>query len=89
MGTAGILNQLGSRQRTEGPFAAHPQPEAGDLPVQNVRTSVVLRGAALTVMGVPLASCGEGVLAPHGPIGSAELTILYNATAIMLAVAFR
>jgi len=26
------------------------------------------------------------VLAPHGPIGSAELTILYNATAIMLAV---
>ena len=33
-----------------------------------------------------LASCREGVLDPHGPVGQAELVILYDATAIMLAV---
>ena len=35
---------------------------------------------------VMLASCGEGVLDPHGPVGQAERVILYDATAIMLAV---
>jgi cytochrome o ubiquinol oxidase subunit 2 len=35
---------------------------------------------------VQLASCGEGVLAPEGPVARAELTILLDATAIMLAV---
>jgi cytochrome o ubiquinol oxidase subunit 2 len=54
--------------------------------VQAMRTWTILRGVGLTAVGLPLASCGEGVLAPHGPIGRAELTILYNATAIMLAV---
>jgi cytochrome o ubiquinol oxidase subunit II len=54
--------------------------------VQAVRTSIILRGVSLTALSLPLTSCGEGVLAPHGPIGSAELTLLYNATAIMLAV---
>jgi cytochrome o ubiquinol oxidase subunit 2 len=39
---------------------------------------------ASTAMG--LASCDEGVLDPHGPVGNAERIILYNATAIMLAV---
>jgi cytochrome o ubiquinol oxidase subunit 2 len=33
-----------------------------------------------------LASCKEGVLAPKGAIGQAERTILFDATAIMLAV---
>ena len=33
-----------------------------------------------------LASCKEGVLDPHGPIGHAERIILSDATAIMLAV---
>jgi cytochrome o ubiquinol oxidase subunit II len=33
-----------------------------------------------------LASCAEGVLDPRGPIGGAERVILYNATAVMLAV---
>ena len=33
-----------------------------------------------------LASCGEGVLDPHGPVGQAERIILGDATAIMLAV---
>ena len=51
-----------------------------------VVTHFIAQGAALAVMAVPLASCGEGVLAPKGPIGGAELTILFDATAIMLAV---
>ena len=33
-----------------------------------------------------LASCRQGVLDPHGPVGHAERVILYDATAIMLAV---
>jgi cytochrome o ubiquinol oxidase subunit 2 len=33
-----------------------------------------------------LASCGDGVLDPHGPIGQSEKTILFDATVIMLAV---
>jgi cytochrome o ubiquinol oxidase subunit 2 len=33
-----------------------------------------------------LTSCAEGVLDPHGPVGGAERVILYNATAVMLAV---
>jgi cytochrome o ubiquinol oxidase subunit II len=36
--------------------------------------------------GALLASCREGVLDPHGPVGQAERVILYDATAIMLAV---
>jgi cytochrome o ubiquinol oxidase subunit 2 len=47
---------------------------------------ILIRSVAPIVVGLLLASCGEGVLAPRGPIGGAELTILYNATAIMLAV---
>jgi cytochrome o ubiquinol oxidase subunit 2 len=46
----------------------------------------VLERVGLVAVGLTLASCSEGVLAPHGPIGGAELTILYDATAIMLAV---
>jgi cytochrome o ubiquinol oxidase subunit II len=56
------------------------------MPVQAARTRIILRGVGLTALSLPLTACGEGVLAPHGPIGSAELTLLYNATAIMLAV---
>jgi cytochrome o ubiquinol oxidase subunit 2 len=33
-----------------------------------------------------LSSCGQGPLDPHGPVGSAERVILYDATGIMLAV---
>ena len=33
-----------------------------------------------------LASCSEGPLDPHGPVGKAERLILLDATAIMLAV---
>jgi cytochrome o ubiquinol oxidase subunit II len=34
-----------------------------------------------------LSACSGGVIDPHGPIGGAERTILFNATVIMLAVA--
>jgi cytochrome o ubiquinol oxidase subunit 2 len=36
--------------------------------------------------GAMLASCRQGVLDPRGPVGAAERVILYDATAIMLAV---
>jgi cytochrome o ubiquinol oxidase subunit II len=36
--------------------------------------------------GAMLASCRQGVLDPRGPVGEAERVILYDATAIMLAV---
>jgi cytochrome o ubiquinol oxidase subunit 2 len=49
-----------------------------------------LRGAwrtsLIAVWCVPVASCDEGVLGPKGPIGRAEKLILFDATAIMLAV---
>jgi cytochrome o ubiquinol oxidase subunit 2 len=51
-----------------------------------LRIETIIRGAAVLALAPLLASCDEGVLGPHGPIGQAELTILYNATAIMLAV---
>jgi cytochrome o ubiquinol oxidase subunit II len=54
--------------------------------VRAVGTRIILRSAALIAVGPSLASCSEGVLAPHGPVGGDELTILFDATAIMLAV---
>lgn len=46
----------------------------------------MFRGVVLAAIANLLASCSEGVLAPRGPIGNTELVILYDATAIMLAV---
>jgi cytochrome o ubiquinol oxidase subunit II len=54
--------------------------------VHVVRSKIIRRWIALAAIAVPLASCDEGVLGPHGPIGKAERLILYDATAIMLAV---
>jgi cytochrome o ubiquinol oxidase subunit 2 len=45
-----------------------------------------LRAMSMTGAAMLLASCHEGVLDPHGPVGKAERVILYDATAIMLAV---
>jgi len=45
-----------------------------------------LRTIAVTSAATLLASCDEGVLDPHGPVGKAERVILYDSTAIMLAV---
>jgi cytochrome o ubiquinol oxidase subunit II len=44
------------------------------------------RALLLAVSCALLAACDEGVLGPKGPIGSAEKLILFDATAIMLAV---
>ena len=54
--------------------------------LQTIRPRIILRGAALAALGLALGSCSEGVLAPRGPIGESERVILYDATAIMLAV---
>ena len=40
----------------------------------------------LLLVAVLLSSCHKGVLDPHGPVGAAERLMLYDATAIMLAV---
>jgi cytochrome o ubiquinol oxidase subunit 2 len=40
----------------------------------------------MTSAATAMASCSEGVLDPHGPVGKAERIILYDSTAIMLAV---
>jgi cytochrome o ubiquinol oxidase subunit 2 len=45
-----------------------------------------LRAISMTSAAMLLASCSEGVLDPHGPVGKAERVILYDSTAIMLAV---
>lgn len=47
---------------------------------RGTRVIAALCGSAL------LASCREGVLDPHGPVGAAERVILWDATTIMLAV---
>ena len=45
-----------------------------------------LRTIAVTSAAMLVASCDEGVLDPDGPVGKAERIILYDSTAIMLAV---
>jgi cytochrome o ubiquinol oxidase subunit 2 len=54
--------------------------------MRTVERRLIIRSVALAVAGVLLASCRQGVLDPQGPIGKAELVILSDATAIMLAV---
>jgi cytochrome o ubiquinol oxidase subunit 2 len=46
----------------------------------------LLRTISTTGAATLMASCNEGVLDPHGPVGNAERVILYDSTAIMLAV---
>src|ERR1700732_1510363 len=45
-----------------------------------------LRAISMTSAAMLMASCNEGVLDPRGPVGKAEPIILYDSTAIMLAV---
>jgi cytochrome o ubiquinol oxidase subunit II len=54
--------------------------------VRLISIKKIVRGVFLAPIALSVASCSDGVLAPQGPIGKAELTILYDATAIMLAV---
>jgi cytochrome o ubiquinol oxidase subunit II len=57
----------------------------GELSISHKATAWARIVALLLGCGI-LASCGEGVLDPHGPVGQAERVILGDATAIMLAV---
>jgi cytochrome o ubiquinol oxidase subunit II len=59
----------------------HPQAK----PTRSVSV-MWLRALSLTGASALLASCNEGVLDPRGPVGKAERIILYDSTAIMLAV---
>ncbi|WP_116092311.1 ubiquinol oxidase subunit II [Sphingomonas crusticola] len=43
-------------------------------------------GRALPILLLALTGCDEGVLAPVGPIGAGERTILFNSLAIMMAI---
>jgi cytochrome o ubiquinol oxidase subunit 2 len=66
--------------------AARPgriSPEATRTPSAS---AVWLRAILVTSAALLMASCNEGVLDPHGPVGKAERVILYDSTAIMLAV---
>src|SRR6202046_2458960 len=45
-----------------------------------------LRAISMISVAMLTASCNEGVLDPQGPVGKAERVILYDSTAIMLAV---
>ena len=49
-------------------------------------SSMWWRAISMISAATLLTSCNEGVLDPHGPVGKAERVILYDATAIMLAV---
>jgi cytochrome o ubiquinol oxidase subunit II len=51
-----------------------------------LKTSHWVRPLGVSCLCTLLASCAEGVLDPRGPVGGAERVILYNATAVMLAV---
>ena len=71
--------------------AARKEPPIGGIGwrgaiVQTPAMLKCLRTLSITSAALLLASCNEGVLDPHGPVGRAERVILYNATAIMLAV---
>jgi cytochrome o ubiquinol oxidase subunit 2 len=59
------------------PVALHQPRECGDA---GVKASIIIACV------VPLCACRSGVMYPRGPVGSAELTILTDATLIMLAV---
>jgi cytochrome o ubiquinol oxidase subunit 2 len=59
---------------------------AANLQNTHRRVHASHRAIALLAPCALLASCQEGVLDPHGPVGLSERVILLDATAIMLAV---
>jgi len=71
---------------TAAPFDVAVLAEERALRAIRSVSKIIERSMTLAAASVLLASCGEGVLDPHGPVGKAERVILYNATAIMLAV---
>jgi cytochrome o ubiquinol oxidase subunit 2 len=65
----------------------HASPDRMSAQAARTRSvSARLRVISITSATMLMASCSEGVLDPHGPVGKAERVILYDSTAIMLAV---
>jgi cytochrome o ubiquinol oxidase subunit II len=66
--------------------AASPDRMSPEITGTRSASAMWLRLISITGVAVLMASCGEGVLDPRGPVGKAERVILYDSTAIMLAV---
>src|SRR5271168_1188920 len=66
--------------------AARPSRTSPEVTQTLSAPAMWLRAMSMTSAALLMASCNEGVLDPHGPVGKAERVILYDSTAIMLAV---
>src|ERR1700719_2465595 len=66
--------------------AASPDRMSPEVTPAPSASAMRLRAISMTGAAMAMASCTEGVLDPHGPVGKAERVILYDSTAIMLAV---
>src|SRR5258708_1169564 len=67
--------------------AANPDRMSPEVTSTPNASAMWLRTILITSSVPLMASCSEGVLDPQGPVGKAERVILYDSTAIMLAVA--
>ena len=59
--------------------------DASAVAVDNSAWPLARRGIVLATLGV-VGGCSRGILDPHGPVGESERLILFDATALMLAV---
>src|ERR1700684_71150 len=66
--------------------AANPDRNSPEAAGTRSASAAWLRVISIATAAMLMASCNEGVLDPHGPVGKAERVILYDSTAIMLAV---
>src|ERR1700722_2829298 len=66
--------------------AASPDRMSPEVTRTPSASAMWLRAISLTSAAILMASCNEGVLDPRGAVGKAERVILYDSTAIMLAV---
>ena len=66
--------------------AGSPERMSPQIAPAPVASATWLRAMSMAGAAMLTASCNEGVLDPHGPVGKTERVILYDATAIMLAV---
>jgi len=66
--------------------AASPNRMSSEVTRSPSASATWLRVISITCTALLTASCNEGVLDPHGPVGKAERIILFDSTAIMLAV---
>jgi cytochrome o ubiquinol oxidase subunit 2 len=66
--------------------AASPDRKSLEVGKSPSASAMWLRASSIAGAAMLMASCNEGVLDPRGPVGKAERVILYDSTAIMLAV---